>query len=246
VSRVLDVVGIVPAAGRGTRLGLPFPKELWPLPDTEGFEPVAQRTLEALREASVRELVFIITHEKAPLIRYFGSGARFDVEIAYVAQERVSDTSKSAGLSDAIDAAYHLARRKVVAFGMPDTVVSPPTCFEQVLEPVGAGTDLALGLFETSEPERFGMVDASPEGRIRRIVDKPARTELTWMWGIAAWGPSFTELLHETMATNPTDFASVMNRAIDSGLRAVGVPIEGGSYLDLGTPADLARAADFV
>jgi glucose-1-phosphate thymidylyltransferase len=120
-----ETVGLVPAAGKGTRLGLPFPKELCPLPFGASFVPVADVTVGNLVEAGVRSLVLVINHEKAKLVRHFGSGARFGAEIAYVCQETVSEASASAGLGDAIDAAYHLTRGRRVAFGMPDTIVTP-------------------------------------------------------------------------------------------------------------------------
>jgi len=241
-----EAVGIVPAAGKGARLGLPFPKELWPLPGVHGFRPVAQLTVENLVAASVTRLAFVITDEKAALIRHFRSGAALGVEIVYVCQEAVSETSRSAGLSDALDAAYPVARGRQVAFGMPDTLVSPRTCFVSLLAAVDEGADLVLGLFETAEPEKFGMVDVAADGRVREIVDKPERTDLSLMWGIAAWSPDFGDFLHRTMSDAPTDFASVMNAAIGAGLDARAIRVEGGRYLDLGTPGDVGRAGEFT
>lgn len=241
-----EAVGIVPAAGKGTRLGLPFPKELWPLPGVPGFLPVAQLTVQNMLAASVTRLAFVITDEKAAVIRHFRSGAALGAEIAYVCQEAVSETSRSAGLSDALDAAYSLARGRHVAFGMPDTLVSPRTCFVPLLAAVEAGADLALGLFETAEPEKFGMVDFAEDGRVRAVVDKPASTDLDWMWGIAAWSAAFGDFLHRTMAEAPTDFAGVMNAALEAGLDARALAVDGGRYLDLGTPGDVGRAGEFT
>ncbi len=240
-----EAVGIVPAAGKGTRLGLPFPKELWPLPGVPGFLPVAQITVQNMLAASVTRLAFVITDEKAAVLRHFRSGTALGAEIAYVFQEAVSGAGRSAGLSDALDAAHSLARGRNVAFGMPDTIVSPRTCFVPLLELVDAGADLALGLFETAEPEKFGMVEFGAAGRVRRIVDKPESTDLEWMWGIAAWSPAFGDFLHRTMADAPTDFASVMNAGIAAGLDARAHVVEGGRYLDLGTPGDVGRAGEF-
>jgi glucose-1-phosphate thymidylyltransferase len=216
------------------------------MPGVPGFLPVAQLTVENMLAASVTRLAFVITDEKAAVIRHFRSGAALGAEIAYVCQETVSDTSRSAGLSDALDAAYPLARGRHVAFGMPDTIVTPRTCFAPLLAQVEDGADLVLGLFETDEPEKFGMVDVRDDGRVHAIVDKPERTELTWMWGIAAWSAAFGDFLHRTMAEAPTDFASVMNAAIEAGLDARAHPVEEGRYLDLGTPGDVGRAGEFT
>jgi glucose-1-phosphate thymidylyltransferase len=182
---------------------------------------------------------------KPSIMEYFGSGSRLGVDVAYVCQEDFSDQGKSAGLSLALDSAYPWIREKAVAFGMPDTIVEPTTCFVSLLEAVFAGADLALGLFPTDKPHKFGMVQLDSNNTVERIVDKPVQTNLQFMWGTIAWSHRFTEHLHQTMVNEPTDFADVMNRAISRGLAAKGIVFQGGRYLDLGTYDDLARLKDF-
>jgi hypothetical protein len=56
------------------------------------------------------------------------------------------------------------------------------------------------------------------------------------MWGCIIWRPRFTEFLHEAVCErHKTDFAQIMNEAIQSGLTFRGALMEGGNYIDLGT-----------
>lgn len=41
-----DVIGLIPAAGKGMRLGLPYPKELYPIIRNNHFKPIAQYVLD--------------------------------------------------------------------------------------------------------------------------------------------------------------------------------------------------------
>jgi hypothetical protein len=80
------------------------------------------------------------------------------------------------------------------------------------------------------------MVRMDEELRVVEIVDKPHKTELTEMWGCIIWRPGFTEFLHQCVRTEEiSDFAQIMNKAIQAGLRFRGVHLVDGVYIDLGT-----------
>lgn len=82
-----ELIGLISAAGKGTRLGLPFPKELYPIIEAQHFKPVTEFVVENLKKVGLRHIVFVINETKHQLIGYFSSGRRFDCEISYVAQE---------------------------------------------------------------------------------------------------------------------------------------------------------------
>ena len=239
-----DIIGLIPAAGQGTRLGLPFPKELWPLPDQEKYVPVALHSVEMLRRAGIMRIIIVTTPNKPTIMSYFGNGSRFGVEIIYVCQEVFSNQGKSAGLSEALDCAYPLTELKRVAFVMPDTYVCPRDCFKQLIE-AGGNADLVLGLFPTDKPHKFGMVKTQ-ESKVTEIIDKPSKTDLSLMWGIVLWSSSFSNHLRACMVEDSPDFATVMNRAIKKKMDVRGIEIVGGKYLDFGTYEDVCRADRFI
>ncbi len=80
------------------------------------------------------------------------------------------------------------------------------------------------------------MVRMNGNNRVVEVVDKPKQTDLTHMWGAITWRPRFTEHLHESVRCRGIgDFARILNDAIACGMRVRGVPIDDGSYVDLGT-----------
>ena len=236
-----DVIGIIPAAGQGLRLGLPYPKELYPIIKDNHYKPVAQHILENMTAAGVPHVVFVVNETKHQLMGYFGDGHRFNCHLSYVIQEDRGHTEDvSPGLSQALDSAYHLARGKTVAFGMADTIIQPTNVFARMMQAMEPNDDVVLSLFETNDPEKFGMVDWNGE-IVRRIVDKPEVTDLHHMWGCILWRPSFTDHLHACLQRHSTDFADIMNRAIQDGMIFRGLALKNGTYLDLGTYDAIAR-----
>jgi glucose-1-phosphate thymidylyltransferase len=237
-----DLIGIIPAAGKGLRLGLPYPKELYPIIRDNHYKPVAQHILENMTAAGIPHIVFVVNETKHQLLGYFGDGHRFDCHLSYVVQEETGQTKEtSPGLSHALDAGYHLLRGKNVAFGMADTIIQPTQVFTHMIQAVEPNDDAVLALFETDEPEKFGMVDCSGEF-VRAIIDKPQSTNLHHMWGCILWRPTFTEHLHTCLQRgHPTDFAGIMNQAIQDGMVFRSLVIKHGTYIDLGTYDAIAR-----
>jgi glucose-1-phosphate thymidylyltransferase len=232
------VIGLIPAAGKGVRLGLPYPKELYPIIRDNHYKPIAQYVLDNLTEAGLRHVVFVINETKHQLIGFFGNGHRFGCRISYVVQEQNSDRgeSTSPGLAHALDSAYHLIQGKTVFFGMADTIMQPRDVFARAWAATTPDDDVVLVLFPTERPEKFGMVRLDGDDRVLEIVDKPRKTDLREMWGCILWRPRFTEHLHDCVAQQGiSDFAQIMNSAIASGYRFRGVHILDGTYIDLGT-----------
>ena len=238
-----DAVGLIPAAGKGVRLGLPYPKELYPIIRENRYKPVAQFIVNNLTQAGVSDVVFVINETKHQLIGHFGNGRRFGCHIAYVVQESgpAEGKSTSPGLAHALDSAYRLVRQKTVFFGMADTIIEPQDAFSRAWASAEDEDDMMLVVFPTTRPEKFGMVRVDDAGRVLEIVDKPRQTTLTEMWGCIIWRPRFTEHLHECVARGATDFALILNQAIAQGLRVRAFPVRDGSYADLGTYEELSE-----
>jgi len=239
-----DAIGLIPAAGKGVRLGLPYPKELYPIIRDNRYKPVSQFVLDDLVSSGVRDIVFVINETKHQLIGYFGDGQRFGCSISYAVQETsvMESQSTSPGLAHALDSAYHLTRNKTVFFGMADTIMEPRGVFARAWAASAAEDDVVLVLFPTSRPEKFGMVRMDAANRVVEIVDKPRRTTLTDMWGCIIWKPRFTEHLHDSVRRlGISDFARVLNDAIGCGMQVRGFLVADGTYADLGTYEEIAE-----
>ncbi|TAK22401.1 MAG: hypothetical protein EPO26_11950 [Chloroflexota bacterium] len=243
------VVGILPAAGLGRRIaGLRWRKHLYPV----GWEEVdvggalarrprvvAAYALDAMVAAGADRLIVIIG-EQAEVMHHFG-GFRGGVPIAYLYQDEPRGGAFALDLSRS-----WLPDEHTILFGFPDTIVDPVDAYARLLaRHRAAGADLTLGLFPTDRPSQFGMVELIGD-RPLRVIDKPSRSNLRYLYGIAAWGPRVTSLLPELLVSAPIDREAVpgdlFQFAIDRGLVATSVSFDDGRYLDVGTPSSLNEA----
>ncbi len=238
-----ELIGLIPAAGKGVRLALPYPKELYPVIRNNHYKPISQFVVDNLVYAGLKHIVFVVNETKHQLMGFFGSGQRFGCDISYVVQEVVEGKTKSTspGLAHALDSAYHLVKGKTVFFGMADTLMQPKDVFKRVHAAARPEDDVLFGMFTTDRPEKFGMVRMDGENRVLEIDDKPRDTSLTEMWGCIVWRPAFTEYLHQRVGEEgASDFARIMNDAIAGGMKFRGVHLKDGTYIDLGTYEEIA------
>lgn len=256
------VIGLVPAAGKGKRIApLPCSKELYPI----GFGPiegksepqpkvVSQYLLEKFRKAGITTAYIILREGKWDIPAYFGDGSIVDLNLAYVV---ITD---SCGPPDTLDRAYRFVADKVVAFGFPDILFTPEDVFVQLLRRHhGTNADIVLGLYPAHDHRAMDMVRVEATGRVMELVLKPRQTELHHAWVCAVWGPTFTQFLHDFVPSDearqcrrqkedPIDpqgdlpVGAVIQAAICKGLRVDGVTFPTGTYIDIGTPGDLAKA----
>lgn len=253
-----EVIGIVPAAGRGRRLApYPLPKELFPIGpqmvDVEGQlqqrpKVISQYLIDALVMAQPDRLFFVLGPGKLDIVEYFRNGETYGVPFAYGFQ------SEARGMPYALDLIHPwLKGSELVLMGMPDTIIEPRDAFCRLLDAHRAWkADLSLGLFPTDRPQKFGMIGINSDNDVVAHLDKPQHTNLKWLWGITCWGPNFTSLMHETLEQAGEELANQRGRepvlgdifdiALAKGLRVKGLPFEDGRYIDIGTYDDLRQA----
>lgn len=243
-----EMIGLLPAAGRGSRLGsIPSSKEIMPL----GFHPVDEEApsrwkpfttmeahLRAFALAGIRRVIVVLGPNKYDIMDYLGSGERYGLQLSYMFQETLR------GMPFALDLAQAWTDSATTMFSMPDTLIEPVEAFGRLARHHGdAGADVTLGLFRTDNPAKFGMVDIGPDGRIVRFVDKPKRTHLDLMWGLAVWSPRFTRFMHDYLARIPEESAEtvlsdVFQAAVNAGLHVEPLHLEEALYSDVGTPEE--------
>jgi glucose-1-phosphate thymidylyltransferase len=245
-----DIIGLIPAAGKGERLGFPFPKELYPVIEDNQYKPVSYFILNNMILACAQHIAIVINDTKHQIIKYFGNGSRFGCNISYVVQEKqdnVTGITKTPGLAAAMDTPYHLTKDKIVFFGMADTIIKPTDFFKTSFDELSEDIDVILCMFHTNRPEKAGMVCLQDNNIVERIDDKPKSTTLEWMWGAMIWKPIFTDFFHECIHEKQiTDYAHIFNQAIINGIRFKGVSFDNGKYLDMGTYNDVLRLRQWL
>src|SRR5690606_12844143 len=182
--------GIVPAAGRGTRIQpLAFSKELLPVGSRldQGVErpcAVSEHLIERMILGGADRLCFVISPGKSDILEYFAGGYG-DTEIAYVVQPQ------PAGLCDAVFRAHCVVGPDdPVVVGLPDTIWFPHHALAELPD-----DRLAFLLFPVDCPEYFDAVVLDESGRVREIQVKQQGASSNWIWGAFRMpGPLFTEL----------------------------------------------------
>jgi glucose-1-phosphate thymidylyltransferase len=233
-------IGIIPAAGLGTRLAplrLQYPKELLPVPAERGCDvqdrPIMEYSVEALRLGGANICQIIVSNSKSQIVEHFGDGSKFDLNFSYLVQ------TTPLGLAHAVDIAFPWTEGALVCLALPDTIIDPADAVRQLFdEHLAHGADLTLGVFPTATPEQLGPVRLADDGSVLKVLDKPAETDLKNTWGLAVWGDRFRTFLRGAILDFGPSVALgfVFDQARRRGLAARAKYFESGAYADLGTP----------
>ena len=224
--------GIVPAAGRGTRIQpLAFSKELLPVgtridSGTEHPRAVSEYLVERFLAANVERICFVISPGKTDIVQYFG-GEIGTASICYAVQQQPQ------GLCDALFSALpFIDPADQVLIGLPDTVWFPTTGFCALPD-----DELSFLLFPVARPELFDVVITNEYGSVQEIQVKQQNYGSKWVWGaFKLSGAIFDELHRLWIERHKKDeyIGTLVNAYLARGGRALG--IHGGEvYVDVGT-----------
>ena len=234
--------GIVPAAGRGSRIQpLAFSKELLPVgsrPDGDRDRPraVAEYLVERMACAGVDKICFVVGPGKSDILDYFGDSLG-PVQFAYVVQPR------PAGLCDAVfRAATVIGGRESVIVGLPDTIWFPNDALRALPD-----SGLSFLLFPVEHPEFFDAV-VLDQDRVLEIEVKQANARSNWIWGAFKMsGDCFRDLHSLWRQRDCIDeyFGTLVNSYLMAGGSGVGIKA-GRSYVDVGTLAGYRDAIQLL
>ena len=224
--------GIVPAAGRGSRIQpLAFSKELLPVGSRldGGIErpcAVSEYLVERMIRGGADKICFVISPGKSDIMEYYGAGYG-DASVAYVVQPQPS------GLCDAIFRALPLVSPdEPVIVGLPDTVWFPKDALAALPDGV-----LAFLLFPVERPEFFDAVLLDEGDRVQEIQVKQAGAASRWIWGAFKMPGRVLADLHRLWGERERAdeyIGTLVNAYLAGGGEAVGVRA-GRSYVDVGT-----------
>jgi dTDP-glucose pyrophosphorylase len=226
------MLGIVPAAGRGSRIQpLGFSKELLPVGSridgqTERPCAVSEYLVRRMVLAGVDKICFIIGSGKSDILEYYAAGYG-DAAALFVVQPN------PVGLCDAIfRAAPLVARDETVLIGLPDTIWFPEDGFCGLPD-----NRLSFLLFPVERPEFFDAVVLDHDDRVKEIQVKRRDAATNWIWG-AFKMPG--HVLHRLAALwrerdrRDEYIGTLINAYLAAGGEAYGVKA-GSAYVDVGT-----------
>ncbi len=253
------VVGLIPAGGYSRRISpIPCSKEIfpigsWRLPGTTEVRPkvASHYLLEKMEAAGIEKVYVVLRQGKWDVPSYLGNGNSFNLCLAYVIIE------PSSGPPFTLDQAYPFVKDSTVAFGFPDIIFDSRDAFVQLLNRKDeTGADIVLGLFSIERSRRDDRVELGRDGAVCKFMPGPSASKLRYTWNVAVWSPRFTQFMHrylekfgstherhESVPPAPElTVGRVIKAAFDEGFKVHAVAFPKDPYIDIGTPADMARA----
>ncbi len=235
--------GIVLAGGSGTRLHpitQAISKQLLPVYD----KPMVYYPLSVLMLAGIREILVISTPDDLPLFRrLLGDGSQFGIELSYAEQPQPN------GLAEAFVIGADFIGDDDVALVLGDNIFYGQG-FSRVLRECTHGLDgCMLFGYPVRDPERYGVGEIDPDGKLLSIEEKPAHPRSnTAITGLYFYDNDVVDIARGLRPSargelEITDVNLTYIRRDRARLTELG---RGFAWLDTGTHDSLLEAGQFV
>ena len=232
--------GLVLAGGTATRL---FPltivtnKHLLPIYD----RPMIYYPIATLAGMGIREVMVIVGGKSVgDVVELLADGEHFELDLTYRYQRG------ALGIAHAIGLARDFVGDEAFCCVLGDNVLLGPPLEAAAREfedgPWGAGTLL----YEVADPERFGVAELDPAGRVVAFEEKPAHPKSNLIpIGVYFLRPSAFDVVGQLVPSRrgELEITDLLNHFLPGGLYA---PRFEGTWTDAGTVTSLIRAAELA
>lgn len=222
---------MVPAAGRGTRLGrigAALPKALVPI----GGRPAIDHILEMLHEAGISRVFLVVGYKKEQLISYVEDGSDFGLKVAYITQPNPT------GIADALLHVNSFIHEDFLCL-LGDTLLNPKDSLKRLVEfHVQRKPVATLLVKEMDDVSGYGIIDPHGE-EVRRVVEKPDSNEAPSRLAIVgcySFSPKIFEAARVTrpnQRTGEVELTDAIQHLIESGQKVCYLKFDG-TYIDTG------------
>ena len=232
--------GVIPAAGRGTRMR-PFtkayPKELLPV----GEKAVIEHCINDLKNAGITEICVVVGWKQHAILDYLGSGERLGVDITYKVQDQRD------GLATAIKCAENFIDGESFAVVLGDNYVDNKTAVKDLKEFHEQNRlEATIGAFEPDDVTSYGVIDPGEDNKVKGMVEKPSKEEAPSkiaISGLYIFNSSIFDAIDSIGKGKGEEYQ--LTDAIDllrEKTGKVGYRMIKGSRIDVGTPERLREA----
>ena len=235
-----DLMGVILAAGKGTRMR-PF-SEHWPKPLLPVLgKPLMAYQLEMMAAMGITSVVVVIGHLGHEVVRTLGDGSAYGVKIQYVEQE------ETLGIAHAVSRLEPYVDRPFFLF-LGDIFFDTenlPSMVDRFCGGHGLGGLLACKREPDLEAiKRNFVVLTGPDGLVQRVVEKPRfpRTDLKGC-GIYLFDQAFFDAVRRTPRTamrNEYEITDSIQIFLDDGYKVEAAEVVKAD-MNVSYPADLLQ-----
>jgi glucose-1-phosphate thymidylyltransferase len=238
--------GILLAGGSGTRLApmtRVVSKQLLPLYD----KPLVYYPLTALMLAGIRDVLVISTPRDLPMFEaLLGDGAGWGIRLSYAVQPQPE------GLAQAFVIGRDFVGRDPVTLVLGDNLFFGAGLGNQ-LRAVSARVTSEGGAtvfgYKVRDPERYGVAEIGPDGRIVSLEEKPAKPKSSIaVTGLYCYDNRVLDIAAglKKSARGEYEITDVNAAYLSDGTLRLELLNRGMAWLDTGTVAAMQEAARFV
>lgn len=233
--------GIILAGGSGSRLypmTSVFSKQLQPVYD----KPLIYYPLSTLMIAGIRDILLISTPQDTPNFeRLLGDGSRYGINLRYAIQDAPR------GLADAFRVGKEFIGNSDVSLILGDNLFFGKLDFYR--RALANNTGATVFGYPVTDPERYGVVEMGPNGKVLSIEEKPTQPKSNLaIPGLYVYNNQVVDIAADLKPgkRGELEITDVHQVYLDQGALNVELIGRGVAWLDTGTPESLLDAGVFV